>query len=1073
MNKRPNELIMASAGSGKTFRLTDRYVKLLLEGEEPESIVALTFSRKAAGEFFDAILEKLVEAVDDEAKRTELNKRLRVEADAGTYREKMRRLLRAMNRLRLSTLDSFFHSVLSRFAPERGLGGGFELLSESEVAAALRRARESLFREGELDREFGRHLGAAFRAGGEGGNDRSVAGWVDGLAKAYGVLRTLCPEAARWGGKEEVWPDGTVWEEADEGEEPFRADLDECRRLAGEAGMSEPAFSDADLEKWENALGLLAEWRPGKSLPKSPVTLPRAFRAGAEWREGDAEMLRKPSGDCFTLAEELARPLARVVRSILRREFELRMKRARGAYAALTGYEKVYDRKVRRKGKLTFSDLPLLLGEAQGLDRELMEYRLDGAHRHWMLDEFQDTSPIQWAVLESLVDEVITDDERLFFCVGDVKQAIYGWRGGDSRLFGLLEKQYEGRLKPDKMAVSWRSGPAVLDTVNAVFGSSSLAAQANPRWATAWATHEPSGKTENLAGHAAWWTSPDEEARLEAIVSLLRRTDPVGRGISCAVLTRKRETGRELTDYLRRELPDLPVTNEVGSKPCEDNGFTMALLSLLKAAAHPRDGFSLGHLKMTPLRELLAPGDSEEEWREALAGVLRRVCEEGFESVIHSVGKQALERVLPEARDFARNRLESLRDAARRYDEGGDRDVDAFIDYALHAEAAAAGAEGSVRVMTIHRSKGLTFDMVILPEVASGSLDQVRRNNDAPLDLHVEREADGKGVAWILDWPSRAIAEGDERLGQVLQTKKSNAAFENLCNLYVAMTRPRCGLYLFTAPLPKSSKTVNYLTLLNDTLGGEEAEGGEKVGALTGDAEVELRYSHGEPDWFEDRARGRDEADAAGPDVAPSPLAPPSLTEEGVATRPSPRSVNPSAGKVFSVTGRTLFGENRRRALELGDCVHKLFEDLGWLTEEVAPDSFSASLDEAPEEAREHFLRCMETEETRAVFLKPEGEVELWREKKFCVMREDGMLSGTFDRVVLRRDESGNCSEAEIIDFKTDREVEKEEDVAAAVERHRPQMELYREALSRLTGLEAGRIACRLLFSRSARLGEA
>jgi ATP-dependent exoDNAse (exonuclease V) beta subunit len=57
-----------------------------------------------------------------------------------------------------------------------------------------------------------------------------------------------------------------------------------------------------------------------------------------------------------------------------------------------------------------------------------------------MLDEFQDTSPSQWAVIEPLLEEVLynPEDERMFFCVGDQKQAIYGWRGGDSRLFGYL-----------------------------------------------------------------------------------------------------------------------------------------------------------------------------------------------------------------------------------------------------------------------------------------------------------------------------------------------------------------------------------------------------------------------------------------------------------------------------------------------------------------------------------------------------------------------------------------------------------------------------------------------------------
>ena len=65
------ELITASAGSGKTFQLTNRYIELLLLGEKPESIVALTFSRKAAGEFFDAILNKLASASCDPEKLNE------------------------------------------------------------------------------------------------------------------------------------------------------------------------------------------------------------------------------------------------------------------------------------------------------------------------------------------------------------------------------------------------------------------------------------------------------------------------------------------------------------------------------------------------------------------------------------------------------------------------------------------------------------------------------------------------------------------------------------------------------------------------------------------------------------------------------------------------------------------------------------------------------------------------------------------------------------------------------------------------------------------------------------------
>ncbi|MBT6102554.1 MAG: UvrD-helicase domain-containing protein, partial [Verrucomicrobia bacterium] len=74
MNRIPNMMIRASAGSGKTFQLTNRFIRLLLHGEAPERIIALTFTRKAAGEFFEGILDKLAKAASDPAEAADLAK---------------------------------------------------------------------------------------------------------------------------------------------------------------------------------------------------------------------------------------------------------------------------------------------------------------------------------------------------------------------------------------------------------------------------------------------------------------------------------------------------------------------------------------------------------------------------------------------------------------------------------------------------------------------------------------------------------------------------------------------------------------------------------------------------------------------------------------------------------------------------------------------------------------------------------------------------------------------------------------------------------------------------------------
>ena len=122
-------MILASAGSGKTYALTNRFVALLAAGAAPERIVALTFTRKAAGEFFDEILGKLARAASD------ANFAARLAADIGRpalgtaeFLGLLRGVVDAMPRLRLGTLDGFFARIVRAFPLELGLTGDFEIL---------------------------------------------------------------------------------------------------------------------------------------------------------------------------------------------------------------------------------------------------------------------------------------------------------------------------------------------------------------------------------------------------------------------------------------------------------------------------------------------------------------------------------------------------------------------------------------------------------------------------------------------------------------------------------------------------------------------------------------------------------------------------------------------------------------------------------------------------------------------------------------------------------------------------------------------------------------------------------
>ena len=200
MTRIPNTMIRASAGSGKTYQLTNRFIRLLLNGQAPERIIALTFTRKAAGEFFEGILTKLAEAASDLEEAKRLAKGIgQAESDFGPdeFRSALRRLVEEMNRLSLGTIDSFFHRVLGVFSLEFGLGGEFEMMSEFERKRTRLTVLESLFARSQRDRAGRESLVESHRLATAGQERRDfVSSFDDHLRDCHGLLMRV-PEASR------------------------------------------------------------------------------------------------------------------------------------------------------------------------------------------------------------------------------------------------------------------------------------------------------------------------------------------------------------------------------------------------------------------------------------------------------------------------------------------------------------------------------------------------------------------------------------------------------------------------------------------------------------------------------------------------------------------------------------------------------------------------------------------------------------------------------------------------------------------------------------------------------------
>lgn len=1096
----PNEMILASAGSGKTWQLTNRYIGLMAtqlragEPVSPERIVAVTFTRKAAGEFFDSILEKLAKAAADPNEGKNLaadpDDPLSVilgELTCEEYQLLLRIFIRKMPSLFLGTLDSFFSNILRAFPAEFGLSGDFEIIDnhlgcvvrEEVYRDVFKRRPEFVPGSGEAQKEFME----AFRRASFGREESKIRSELDRyIDDLHEVYLHASPEEL-WGNSK------TIWDEQPSPWLGMSCNLEESFNRLFEVFSAGEEISDAQWDIWKGFRDKMIEHIPGTWFDfKSKYLLEKILGKWAEIEKEEATIIVARTGQ--KLSAEACNLINDIVSHIVSTELEVRLNRTRGVWHLLHLYESCYSEKVRRRGKLTFQDLELLLagheygnhGEAPVLsqlpdvdDRLRIDYRLDARYDHWLLDEFQDTNYVQWQVISNLIDEAVQDtsDQRSLFQVGDIKQAIYAWRGGDTRLFHDIYKRYnthEQRIKNRLLNVSWRSGHDVIDTVNKVFGQESVLraikfpSKAMNRWQ--WQDHEvapPNQKAEGITMlmNPRPYSEGDKvvaEDRYAVVVELLEEIQPVQRGLSCAILVQSNKVGRALVDYIRAESKSkIPVMSESDIPVATDNALNRMLISLLTHAAHPGDTFSWNHLLMTPYRQFI----EREELTAASSGrrISQMVFEQGFEATVRQ-SLVDLTSVLEDGLDpFSKGRAEDMALAARIFDNSGSRDIEEFIAYVRSYTVREPDTRSAVQIMTIHKSKGLTFDMVILPDLEGYSMNVVRRGIGVKRNSHRE-------VEWVYDLPNKVITELDPILGEYRKEREAEAAYEAMCKYYVAMTRAKYANYLITNPRHPRSMSENFVKVLEVALEDHAHEG------TIGDLDVDILYQSqlptSDPLWYKGYF----------PEAEPEPEQ--LEVYEPVAVQSVRERVNrrtPSGSEKRKITAKLLFSRDGQLAREFGTLVHALFEDVEWIEDFRAKEvekrwrSLPGWTDSVLNEAVEHTLKCLKSKAVKKALKRPTPQSECWREKSFEILLNQEWLSGTFDRVTIERDMFGKVVHASILDFKTD-SLYSPDDMRMAIEKYRPQLVTYREVLERMLGIPQKKISLKLMFTRSGEVVE-
>ena len=1036
---RPAHLsILASAGAGKTYQLTSRYLALLAGGAPPGSILATTFTRLAAGEIRDRILMRLADAAEDDEKRKDLAGDIGAgRLDRAHVTALLRLVAKNLHRLQIRTLDSFFASVVRSFAIELGIPPGSDVLDEEESS----RMRSEAIRR-MLDERDPQRLIELLRLLTQGTSERSVMSIIDRtVAALHELFREAPPE---------------VWERL-----PRRPELSPVALVEAVQRLEETPPDDKRQSTAQAGDCTRARARDWEDFLDRGLVKPIA--------DGRCAYYKKPIEDEVVAAYQ---PLIEHAVAVLVNRVGDQTMAMRDLLALFGEHQRAVKRRLRA---VTFRDITASMIEAQAMGRfDEICFRIDATIRHLLLDEFQDTSIQQWRALEPIGRELVNDEtrDRSFFCVGDPKQSIYGWRDACPEVLdelGSLLVAADGRsaIGQIRLARSYRSSPVVIDVVNRVFaslgenGALDEFPDAVERFAGGFEPHETARR--QLPGYAELRTvrragegEKTEWVRLSAAAKLVKMLHEEAPGLRIGVLTRtNRAVARLLYEFSESRL-NVPASGRGGGS-LTDAPAVNAVLDLLRLADHPDDTAAAFHVAHGPLGRVIEFTDEQAapHRRRIARRVRRMLLEDGYASAIAS-----WTRLLGPACDERQyRRLMQLVELAGEYEGRATLRADDFVRF-IEERTIAETRPAPVEVMTIHQAKGLEFDIVILPDL-EGKL----TGGHPP--VVVERDGSVGPITRICPWVKREVRALLEEIEPMFARQRTRAVRESLCVLYVAMTRARQGLYMLVDP-PGLLKNGSPSPTIPRTAAGVLRC------ALTDGEPPEpdaLLYSHGDQRWIAGR-RSKPPGKEA-PRVRPVTIrlgGPAAALTRGVAAPPA----SALAARDAALGDRLRLTDDEPR--DHGTAMHRLFEQIEWIEEFQADEAHLMRLvrQTAPRRgqawAREivdRFLAALRREEIRRALSRAGADVRrlrVRREQPFARLVGGRVQSGYIDRIVIELDNEGRPVCGRVIDFKTDA-IEADE-AAEHAETYRGQLASYRAAAARLLNLDESAVRMTVLFVR-------
>ncbi len=650
--------LKASAGSGKTFALSVRFLALLFKGANPSEILTLTFTKKATAEMKERILdylkilqkenlenEKEKEKSQNILKELEEKYRLNPSLVQNRAQEIYQRFLNA--EIRISTIDAFFQSILRKFCWFVGLSANFEVNEDTKA------------HQQQLNESF---LSAL--------NNEQL--------EELSVFIAQCLSY-------DSYTSDSVLE---------RLRFLKNKLYLFDPNKKEPAFNEEGfLEKLRSLNQQIQSVETASNEAKKAIKCDdfRGFlNSSLTWLEKKSEYryFKKFKDEIPTLESECEE-----IENDLKRYYEARES---ALFKKFPKFIQLYDRATSKIQALDFDAIKdkvhALLNGYEEMPAEFFYFRLDSKIAHILIDEFQDTSLNDYKILAPFIDEIKagigqTKWHRSVFFVGDVKQSIYGFRGSFSSLFESVSKDFYH----DNLPFNHRSSPLIINYVNTIFKK---AYQNSPTAYLEQKYPKASSNKHARDGYVKVSLVADErELLLEQILQeaknlLEHRIDPKDITLLCAT----NDDALEIKNYLQKNLSAIRPSTESSAKLSQfvesriiKNALEYALAeepykpfykhSVLKLAGYLHD-------------DVIALAGFNPK-KESVAGFVWKVME--LFELYTECAQICLELAV------------------------GCEDANEFLEKLEAKEIASFKAEGA-QIMTIHKSKGMQFPYVIVCE---------------------------------------------------------------------------------------------------------------------------------------------------------------------------------------------------------------------------------------------------------------------------------------------------------------------------------------------------------------------